>query len=109
MSGRSSGNSLWNCEGHNWGMNTETGKRCVGQKFWEYCLEKYDLDRVLEIREETRAYIVEGYKNLLNSITVPKILFLLCWNIFLLLEILANYILFPTASCILFIPSAFKI
>ena len=76
MSGRSSGNSLWNCEGHNWGMNKETGQRCVGQKFWEYCLEKYDINKVLEIREETRAYIVEGYKNLLSSITVPKILFL---------------------------------
>jgi len=76
MSGRSSGNSLWNSYGTNFGMNKETGKGCVAQKFWEYYLEKYDIDKVLKLREENRGYILQGYKNLLSSITVPKVLFL---------------------------------
>lgn len=73
MSGRSTGNSKFKCDGRNWGTILDTGDAGVSQKFWEYALINYSSTLLTQLVQETRANWVRDTIALINSISVPVI------------------------------------
>ena len=72
MSGRSVGNKYWTASS-NYGKNEITGERCVGQVFWEYIINKFETDKIIELVLETRVQYTKELKELVGAITVPVI------------------------------------
>ena len=72
MSGRSVSNKYWTAWS-NHGKNEITGEHCVGQVFWEYIINKFETDKIIELVLETRVQYMKEFKELFRAITVPVI------------------------------------
>jgi len=75
MSGRSEGNSLFDCKGLGHYTRLTDGALIGCDEAFRELIEKEDQNYVKQIVTETRQNWIDSYAKLLNSIHVPKILF----------------------------------
>jgi hypothetical protein len=75
MSGRSEDNRVFESAGFEYGWRRSDGARIGAEPAWAAALEEHGADFIEEVARETRENWVRHFRELLESITVPKILF----------------------------------
>ncbi len=75
MSGRSAGNSMWQCHtGRNIVKWLPTGEECSSEQAFRYLFDGWDKDQVQRVVEETREDWLTNMRELLSRIEKPTIL-----------------------------------